>query len=117
MVKRLPSRTARITKASASALTHGRSVGRRPVQKRSSAQQVLPKTSRELVLRAGSNVPSMTQLKDGLAASGGVRLARLSVHDTVGGVTLDSILSRRAECNLVAFEELLHRRTADGEMR
>lgn len=56
-------------------------------------------------------------MKDELAASGGVRLARLSVHDIVGGVTLDSILSRRAECNLVALEEVLHHRTADGGRR
>lgn len=56
-------------------------------------------------------------MKDGLAAAGVVRLARLSVHDIVGGVTLDEVLRQRAECDLMSLEELLHRRTSDGEER
>lgn len=51
-------------------------------------------------------------MKDELAAFGGVRLARLSVHDTVGGVTLDSILNGRADMELDSIAELLQRRTS-----
>jgi hypothetical protein len=51
-------------------------------------------------------------MKDELAASGGVRLARLSVHDTVGGATLDSVLNGRADMELDSIAELLQRRTS-----
>jgi hypothetical protein len=51
-------------------------------------------------------------MKDELAASGGVQLARLSVHDTVGGVTLDSVLNGRADMELDSIAELLQRRTS-----
>lgn len=54
-------------------------------------------------------------MKDGLAARGAVRLARLSVHDMVGGVTLDTILSQRVECDLMMLGDLIHSRTSDGE--
>lgn len=49
-------------------------------------------------------------MKDALADSGAVRLARLSVHDVVGSVTLDTILNGRAECDLDALAKLIERR-------
>ena len=44
-------------------------------------------------------------MKDGLAVAGVVKLARLSVHDQVGTVTLGSILHGFETCDFAALKE------------
>ncbi|MFG6477012.1 hypothetical protein ACFXP7_11570 [Microbacterium sp. P06] len=67
---------------------------------------------------SGSGSPSWKQralydaMRDAVAASGGVRLARLSVHDDLGGVTLNDVLEDAAEFDDDALRDLLDRRTS-----
>ena len=51
-------------------------------------------------------------MRDAVAASGAVRLARLSVYDDVGGVTLNEVLEGDAEIDPDALRDLLDRRTS-----
>lgn len=50
-------------------------------------------------------------MRDTAAATGAVRLARLSVYDDLGGVTLNEVLEAGAEFDTARLLELLHRRT------
>jgi hypothetical protein len=50
-------------------------------------------------------------MRDAAAATGAVRLARLSVHDDLGGVTLNDVLEGKAEADLGALLDLIDRRT------
>ncbi|MFT4164673.1 MAG: hypothetical protein QM650_05480 [Microlunatus sp.] len=53
-------------------------------------------------------------MKDAAAASGVVRLARLSIYDRVAGVRLNDVLYGRAEVPMVALAEFVIQRSSIG---
>jgi hypothetical protein len=69
---------------------------------------------------AGAGSPGWKQralydaMRDAVAATGGVRLARLSVYDDLGGVTLNEVLEDGAEFDHDLLRALLDSRTTGG---
>lgn len=70
---------------------------------------------------AGAGSPGWKQralydaMRDAAAATGAVRLARLAVHDDLGGVTLNEVLAEEADFDADRLLDLLERRTVRGD--
>jgi hypothetical protein len=54
-------------------------------------------------------------MKDAAAAVGQVRLARISIYDTVEDVVLNDVLYRRAHVSADAIADLVNQRTAGAD--